>query len=180
MNNIFLISLITENVVLTKCLGITSFMNKEKDVVYTSILLIITSIISTMITYLINKYVLLPINVTYLSTIIFIITIFLVIKITELIIKKYFKNLYKTFKTYIPYITIISIVFSTLYTNIKLEYTFINSIINALGTSLGFTLTLYIFILLKDKITKIKSFKGITITLITIGIISLIFKRLGG
>jgi len=181
---IFMTSLITENVILTKFLGICSFLgssNKEKNAIGMGISVTFVVLISTIITYLINKFILIPTNSTYLQTITFILVIACFVQITELIIKKYFKDLYKSLGIYLPLITTNCAVFGIILTNIKADYNLITGIINALGSSLGFVLVIYIFSLLREKIENndiLKSFKGIPIALITAGIMALIFTRL--
>ena len=131
--------------------------------------------------YLINKYILIPTNSTYLQTITFILVIACFVQITELIVKKYFVSLYKALGIYLPLITTNCAVFGIVLNNAKLGYDFITAIVYALGSSLGFVLVLYIFSLLREKIENndiLPSFKGIPIALITAGIIALIFGRL--
>lgn len=184
MNSIFLTALITENVILTKFLGICSFLgtsNKEKNAIGMGISITFVTLITSILTYLINKYILIPTNSTYLQTMTFILVLACFVQITELIIKKYFKDLYKSLGIYLPLITTNCAVFGIILTNIKMEYTLYESILNALGSSLGFVIVIYIFSLLREKIENndiIESFKGVPIALITAGIMALIFMRL--
>lgn len=181
---IFITALVTENVILTKFLGICSFLgtsNKEKNAIGMGISVTFVVFISTILTYLINKYILIPTNSTYLQTITFILVIACFVQITELVIKRYFKSLYKSLGIYLPLITTNCAVLGIILTNVRTGYNFIESIANALGSSIGFIIVLYIFALLRDRIDKsniIKSFKGIPIALITAGIMALIFGRL--
>lgn len=181
---IFITTLITENVILAKFLGICSFLgtsNKEKNALGMGISVTFVVLISTILTYLINKFILIPTNSAYLQTITFILVIACFVQITELIIKKYFKDLYKSLGIYLPLITTNCAVFGIILTNIRSNYNLIESISNALGSCLGFVLVLYIFTLLREKIENndiLKSFKGIPIALITAGIMALIFGRL--
>ena len=182
--SIFVTALITENIVLTKFLGICSFLgtsNKEKNAVGMGVSVTFVVLISTIITYLINKFILIPTSSTYLQTITFILVIACFVQITELVIKKYFKDLYKSLGIYLPLITTNCAVFGIILTNIKMDYNLITAIVNSLGSSLGFILVIYIFSLLREKIEKndiLKSFKGIPISLIIAGIMALIFARL--
>ena len=96
--SIFITALISENIILTKFLGICSFLgtsNKEKNAIGMGLSTTFVIIISTIITYLINKYILIPTNSEYLQTITFILVIACFVQITEIIIKRYFKDLYK-------------------------------------------------------------------------------------
>jgi len=181
---IFTAALITENVILTRFLGICSFLgtsNKEKNAIGMGISVTFVTLISTILTYLINRFILIPTNSTYLQTITFILVIACFVQITELIIKKYFKDLYKSLGIYLPLITTNCAVFGIILTNIRMDYNLITAIINSLGSSLGFVLVIYIFSTLREKLENndiIKSFKGIPIALITAGIMALIFTRL--
>lgn len=181
---VFTTALITENVILTKFLGICSFLgtsNKEKNALGMGISVTFVVLISTILTYLINKFILVPTNSTYLSSITFILVIASFVQITELIVKKYFKDLYKSLGIYLPLITTNCAVFGIILTNIRMEYDLITSIINSLGSCLGFVIVIYIFSLLREKLERndiIKSFKGVPISLITAGIMALIFARL--
>ena len=182
--SIFVSALITENIVLTKFLGICSFLgtsNKEKNAIGMGVSISFVVLISTIITYLINKFILIPTSSSYLQTITFILVIACFVQITELVIKKYFKDLYKSLGIYLPLITTNCAVFGIILTNIKMDYNLITAIVNSLGSCLGFILVIYIFSLLREKIENndiLKSFKGIPISLIIAGIMALIFVRL--
>lgn len=182
--SIFTTALIAENVILTKFLGICSFLgtsNKEKNAIGMGISVTFVTLISTILTYLINKYILIPTNSTYLQTITFILVIACFVQITEIIIKKYFKDLYKSLGIYLPLITTNCAVFGIILSNIKMEYNLITSVVNSLGASLGFVLVIYIFSLIREKIENndiVKPLKGIPIALITAGIMAIIFARL--
>lgn len=182
--SIFVTALITENIILTKFLGICSFLgtsNKEKNAIGMGVSVTFVVLISTIITYLINKFILIPTSSSYLQTITFILVIACFVQITELVIKKYFKDLYKSLGIYLPLITTNCAVFGIILTNIKMDYNLITAIVNSLGSSLGFILVIYIFSLLREKIENndiLKSFKGIPISLIIAGIMALIFARL--
>ena len=96
MFKIFISSLIAENIILTRFLGMCSFLgttNKEKNAIGMGLSVSFVMISSTFITYLINKYILIPTNSTYLQTITYILVIACFVQITELVIKKYFKKL---------------------------------------------------------------------------------------
>ena len=118
--SIFTTALIAENVILTKFLGICSFLgtsNKEKNAIGMGISVTFVTLISTILTYLINKYILIPTNSTYLQTITFILVIACFVQITELIVKKYFVSLYKALGIYLPLITTNCAVFGIILNN---------------------------------------------------------------
>ena len=183
MLGIFFTSLILENVILTKFLGICSFLgtsNKEKNAVGMGISVTFVVLISTVFTYFINKYILIPTNSTYLQTITFILVIACFVQITELIIKRYFKSLYKALGIYLPLITTNCAVFGIILLNVKMDYTLLQALVNSLGSCLGFILVIYIFAGNRERIENnniLLSLKGTPIALITAGIMSLIFAR---
>lgn len=183
MFSIFFTSLILENVILTKFLGICSFLgtsNKEKNAVGMGISVTFVVLISTVFTYFINKYILIPTDSTYLQTITFILVIACFVQITELIIKRYFKSLYKALGIYLPLITTNCAVFGIILLNVKMDYTLLQALVNSLGSCLGFVLVIYIFAGNREKIENnniLPSLKGTPIALITAGIMALIFAR---
>lgn len=183
MFTIFFTSLIIENIVLNKFLGICSFLgtsNKEKNAIGMGISVTFVVLISTILTYLINKYVLIPTNSTYLETITFILVIAAFVQITEIIIKRYFKELYHALGIYLPLITTNCAVLGIVLLNTRMNYTLLESIVNALGASLGYAIVLYIFAGNREKIENnniLESLKGIPIALIMAGIMALIFSR---
>lgn len=182
--SVFIGALLTENVILTKFLGICSFLgtsNKEKNAVSMGICVTFVTVISTIITNLLYNYVLVPTNSTYLKTMTFILVIACFVQITELIMKKFFKSLYKSLGIYLPLITTNCAVFGIVLTSINMEYDLITSIIYSLGASLGFMGVLYIFSLIREKLDTRRvpsAFKGTAIALVTAGIMALIFARL--
>lgn len=183
MFGIFFAALITENIILSKFLGICSFLgtgNKEKNAIGMGLSVTFVIMVSTVITFLINKYILIPTNSTYLQTLTFILVIACLVQITELIIKRYFNDLYKSLGIYLPLITTNCAVFGVILLNVKLEYNLITALVNSLGCSLGFILVTYIFAGNREKIENnniIPSFRGIPIALIIAGIMALIFSR---
>ena len=177
--SIFITALISENIILTKFLGICSFLgtsNKEKNAIGMGL-----STTFVIITYLINKYILIPTNSEYLQTITFILVIACFVQITEIIIKRYFKDLYKSLGIYLPLITTNCAVFGIILTNISMKYDLITSLVYSLASSLGYIIVIYTFSLMREKIENndiIKSLKGIPIALIIAGIMAIIFGRL--
>ena len=182
--SIFITALISENIILTKFLGICSFLgtsNKEKNAIGMGLSTTFVIIISTIITYLINKYILIPTNSEYLQTITFILVIACFVQITEIIIKRDFKDLYKSLGIYLPLITTNCAVFGIILTNISMKYDLITSLVYSLASSLGYIIVIYTFSLMREKIENndiIKSLKGIPIALIIAGIMAIIFGRL--
>ena len=181
--SIFTTALIAENVILTKFLGICSFLgtsNKEKNAIGMGISVTFVTLISTILTYLINKYILIPTNSTYLQTITFILVIACFVQITELIVKKYFVSLYKALGIYLPLITTNCAILGISLLSISNNYNLLETIVYALGSGIGFTLVIYIFATIREKMSLSdipKSFKGVPIALIVAGIMAIIFSK---
>lgn len=181
--SLFIMGLLTENIVLTKFLGICSFVgtsNKEKDAIGMGICVTFVVMISSIITYLLYNCVLLPTNTEYLKTILFILVIASVVGIIEIIIKRYFNSLYKSLGIYLPLITTNCAVLGIALLNVNNNYSFIEMIIYSLSSSLGFTLVIYIFSTLREKINNNDvpvSFKDYPIAFITASIMALLFSR---
>src|SRR5574344_1429977 len=106
--SLFLTGLLTENIVLTKFLGICPFVgigNKEKNAIGMGLSVTTVVLLSSTITYLLYYYVLKPTDTIYLTTIMFILVIACMVQIISIILKKYFNNLYKALGIYLPLIT---------------------------------------------------------------------------
>lgn len=181
--SIFITAFLTENVVLTKFLGICPFVgtsNKEKKAIGMGISVSIVTILSSIISYLIYKFILVPTDTTYLSTIMFILIIASLVQITEIILKNKSMKLYNELGIYLPLITTNCAVLGTVLLGISNDYNLLEIIFFSAGSSLGFTLILYIFSTIRTRLETInvpRSLKGYPIVLITISIIALIFSR---
>lgn len=181
--SLFIMSVLTENIVLTKFLGICPFIgvsNKEKNALDMGICVIIVTILSSIMTYLIYYYILVPTNTIYLRTITFILIIASLVQILEIILKKYFNNIYKALGLYLPLITTNCAVLGTTLININSNYNLLETIIFSAGSSIGFTLVIYVFSTIREYLDKSnipKCFKGYPIALITASIIALVFTR---
>lgn len=185
--SLFVTSILTENIVLTKFLGICPFIgtsNKEKNALMMGISVTGVVTISSVITYILYYYVLVPTDTTYLKTIVFILVIASMVQIVEIIIKNKFKKLYDTLGIYLPLITTNCAVLGTVLLNINSEFTLLETLIFSFGSGIGFTLVIYIFSNIRERIeisNVPKSFKGTPIALITAAIMALIFGRyIGG
>ena len=144
---------------------------------------IFVMICATLVTYPVYKFMLLPFGVEYLKTIAFILVIALFVQMVEIILKKLIPPLYKALGVYLPLITTNCAVLAVTITNIDEEYTLAQSITNALGTGLGFTLALLLFSGVRSRIEDSdipETFKGVPATLIAASIVSLSFMGFSG
>ena len=181
--NLFITGLLTENVILYKFLGICPFIgtsNKEKNAVYMGLSVTLVTTLSSIITYLLYHYVLIPTKSEYLVTIIFILVISALVQILELVLKKLFPIIHKTLGLYLPLITTNCAVLGVTLLNINNNFNFLEVLTFSIASSLGFTLVIYIFSTIRKRIDKCDvpdRFKGVPIALITAFIMALIFKR---
>ena len=143
-----------------------------------SVTLVVLS--SSVITYLIYNYILIKTHTEYLKTIMFILVISSCVQILDIILKKKFKNIHKTLGLYLPLITTNCAVLGISLLNVESGYNFIEVIQFSLGSSLGFTLVIYIFSTIRERLEKCnvpESFKGVPIAFIVAFIMSLLFSR---
>lgn len=177
-------AILVNNVLLSQFLGICSFVGvskKRSSALGMGVAVLFVLILSSLVTWLLYNLVLKPLNVTFLSTIVFILVIATLVQFVEMVIKKYLPGLYKVLGIYLPLITTNCAVLGIVLLNINNKLDFLEMIIYSLGSSLGFVLVLYIFSSIRETLDKKsihKSFKGFPIAMITIGIMALLFGRL--
>ncbi len=126
----------------------------------------------------IYTYLLAPQGLDYLQTIVFILVIAALVQLVEFILKKYMKPLYRSLGVYLPLITTNCAVLGCTLLNIENHYGFVESLINALGSGLGFMVAMVLFAGVRSKMETVefpKSFQGIPITLIAASIVSMSF-----
>jgi electron transport complex protein RnfA len=183
---LFMNSMLTENIVLTKFLGICPFIGtskKESGALGMGISVLIVMILSSIITYLIYHYVLVPTDTTYLRTLMFILVISSMVQMLEIIIKNRFKKLNDLLGFYLPLIATNCAVFGTTLLNIDYEFNFVEMLVFTVGSGLGFAIVIYIFSTIRERFETAsipKYFKGTPIALITASIMALVFSRYFG
>lgn len=189
MKDLLLIGLgaaLVNNVVLSQFLGLCPFLGVSKRIktafgMGAAVIFVIT--ISSMITYGIQKAILDRFNIAYLQTVIFILVIACLVQLVEMILKKYSSGLYNALGVYLPLITTNCAVLGVAITNIQKEYTFLQSIFNSLGTSIGFTISIVILAGIREKIEYNdipEAFKGMPIVLISAGLMAIAFTGFAG
>lgn len=181
--SIFISSILTENIILTKFLGICPFIgtsNKEKDALNMGISVIIVLTLSNIITYLLYHFLLVPTNTEYLETIIFILVIASLVQLLIIMIKKYAPKIENALGIYLPLITTNCAILGISLLSISNDYNFLETIIYSLGSGIGFTIVIYIFATIREKLSKNdipKSFKGVPIALIVASIMAIVFSK---
>lgn len=181
--NLFTMSFLTENIVLTKFLGICPFVgtsSKEKSAFGMGIAVTLVITLSSIITYFLYYYVLVPTDTVYLKTLSFVLVVACMVQMLEVIIKKKNPKLYQNLGIYLPLITTNCAVLGILLLNIANHYSFAEMLTYSVGSSLGFTFVIYIFSTIRENLERRnvpKSFKGYPIALITASIMALLFSR---
>lgn len=184
--SLFITSLLTENIVLTKFLGLCPFFgnsSKESNAVSMGICVTLVTTLASIISYFINKYILIPTNTEYLSTLMYILVISSLVQLLILIIKSKYKKIYKNLGIYLTLITTNCAVLGVVLLGINNNYNLLETIIYSLGSSIGFMIVIYVFSTIRERLDNEsipKSFRGIPIAFITAAIMALIFERFTG
>ena len=174
------------NFVLVKFLGLCPFMGVSRKfetaigmALATTFVLTLSSISS----YLVNEYILAPLDLLYLRTIMFILVIAVVVQFTEMVVHKTSPLLYNVLGIFLPLITTNCAVLGVALLNIQEKHTFLQSAFYGFGASLGFSLVLVLFAGMRERIAAAdvpEPFQGNAIALITAGIMSLAFMGFFG
>ncbi len=174
------------NVVLSQFLGLCPFLGVSKKTgtatgMGLAVIFVIT--LASGLTSLVYNYILDPLDIEYLQTIVFILLIACLVQFVEMIIKKYSPPLYNALGVYLPLITTNCAVLGVALINVQEEYNLLNSIVNGLGTAIGFTVAIVIMAGIRERIeynNVPKSFKGSPIVLITAGLMAMAFFGFAG
>ena len=183
---ILLSSVLVNNYVLSRFLGICPFLGVSKKLDQaTGMGISVTAVmlLATAVTWPIQKLILDPLGLGYMQTILFILVIAALVQMLELLLKRFIPALHKSLGVYLPLITTNCAVLGVAINNINDEYTFIESMVSALGVGLGFLLAMVLFCGLRSRIDESEvpaPFRGVAITLIAASFISLAFMGLAG
>ena len=184
--SIILAGILTDNMVLAKFLGICPFLGVSKKLntaFAMSVAVTLVMILATAVTWPLYAFVLLPLGLNYLQTIAFILVIAALVQLVEILLKKFLPPIYKALGIYLPLITTNCAVLGITLLNFQESFNFVESLANALGAGLGFMLAMIIFAGIRTRLEKsdVPEFlKGLPITLIAAGIVSLSFLGFAG
>ena len=183
---IMMSAVLVNNYVLRQFLGICPFLGVSKDLKNAtgmSIAVIFVMLLATAATWPIQTFLLDRNGLGFLQTIVFILVIAALVQLVETILKKYIPALYTALGVYLPLITTNCAVLGVTIANIGKEYTFVESMVNALGSGLGFFLAMVIFSGVRSRVESSEppeSFAGLPITLISAAILSIAFFGFNG
>ncbi len=183
---ILLTSVLVNNYVLSRFLGICPFLGVSKKLDQATgmgIAVIFVQLMATAATYPIYYFILVPNGLEYLQTIVFILVIAALVQFIEIVLKKYIPSLHKALGVYLPLITTNCAVLGITINNITDGYNFVESMVSSLGCGLGFLLAMVIFSGVRSRLESPqtpKAFNGLPQTLIAASIVSLAFMGFAG
>lgn len=183
---IMLTAVFINNYVLNRFLGICPFLGVSKKLNQAtgmSLAVIFVMLLATAATWPIQTYLLMPNNLGYLQTIVFILVIATLVQLVEIILKKYIPSLHKSLGVYLPLITTNCAVLGVTILNIDEGYGFAEAMVNSLGSGLGFFLAMVMFSGVRSRLEGAdvpKAFQGLPITLVAAAITSLSFLGFSG
>ena len=183
---ILMSSVLVNNYVLSKFLGICPFLGVSKKLnsaVGMGVAVIFVMVLATAVTWPIQYFVLNKLGLGYMQTILFILVIASLVQFTEMALKKFIPALHKSLGVYLPLITTNCAVLGVTIQNISDGYNFLESMVSSLGCGLGFLLAMVLFSGVRSKICESEipdSFKGLPVTLISASFVSMAFFGFGG
>ena len=183
---ILMAGVLVNNYVLQQFLGICPFLGVSKKFNQASgmgIAVIFVMLAATAVTYPIYTYILEPLKLAYLQTIVFILVIAALVQFVEIVMKKLLPSLHKSLGVYLPLITTNCAVLGVTLNNIRDGYNFAESMVSSLGVGLGFLLAMVLFAGVRSRIENCpapKSFRGVPITLVAASIVALAFFGFSG
>ena len=189
MTNLLIIAIgsaLVNNVVLSQFLGLCPFLGVSKKVktaagMGTAVIFVIT--LASFVAALIYQFVLTPLNITYLKTIVFILVIAALVQFVEMFLKKYMVSLYESLGVYLPLITTNCAVLGVALTNVQKSYSILASVVNGFATGVGYLIAIVLLAGIREKMEYNdipKPFQGMPIVLITAGLMAIAFCGFSG
>ncbi|MCX4186697.1 electron transport complex subunit RsxA [Methylophaga sp. OBS4] len=183
---ILLSTILVNNIVLVKFLGLCPFMGVSRKLETAMGMALATTFVltlSSISSYLINEYLLAPLNIEFLRTISFIFVIAVVVQFTEMVVHKTSPMLYQVLGIFLPLITTNCAVLGVALLNVQEQHGFIESALYGFGAAIGFSMVLVIFAGMRERLAAADvpvPFQGAAIGLITAGLMSMAFMGFAG
>jgi len=183
---ILMAGVLANNYVLQKTIGICPFLGVSKKIDQATgmgVAVIFVMLCSTAATYPIYKFLLEPLGLAYLQTIVFILVIAALVQFVEIVLKRFIPALHKSLGVYLPLITTNCAVLGVVLNNVTDGYDFLQSMVSSLGVGLGFLLAMLLFAGVRSRIENCpapKCFRGVPITLVAASIVALAFLGFAG
>ena len=179
-------AMLVNNFVLVKFLGICPFMgvSKKADTALgMGIAVIFVMGIASAATWAVNEFLLVPLGLMYMQTVVFILVIAALVQLVEMFLQKMVPALYQALGIYLPLITTNCAVLGVALLNIQNGYTFIESLIYGVTGGIGFTIAILLFSSVRERLEDCdcpKAFRGFPIALIAAGLLALSFMGFSG
>ncbi|MBQ1171559.1 MAG: electron transport complex subunit RsxA [Lachnospiraceae bacterium] len=189
MSNLIIIALgsaLVSNVVLSQFLGLCPFLGVSKKTetaagMGAAIVFVIT--LASFVASVLYKFVLDPLGLDYLKTIVFILVIAALVQFVEMFLKKMIPSLYEALGVYLPLITTNCAVLGVALNNVQASYSILESVVNGFATAVGFTIAIVILAGIREKIEYNdipEAFQGMPIVLVTAGLMAIAFCGFSG
>lgn len=183
---ILIASSLVNNVVLSQFLGLCPFLGVSRKTntaggMGVAVIFVIT--LASAVAGVIYQYVLVPLDITYLQTIVFILVIAALVQFVEMFLKKFIPALYESLGVYLPLITTNCAVLGVALTNVQKNYGILTGVVNGFATAVGFTVSIIILAGIREKMEYNdvpESFKGMPIVLVTAGLMAIAFCGFSG
>ncbi len=183
---IFISAIFVNNIVLSQFLGICPFLGVSKKIdtaigMGGALAFVLT--LATIITWIVQKYVLAPFGLQYLQTLAFILVIAALVQMVEIILKKVSPALYQALGIFLPLITTNCAVLGVAILVIQKDFSLLQSVVYAFSTALGFSLALVVFAGIREQQALVripKGMQGMAIVLVTASLLSLAFMGFSG
>lgn len=179
-------AMLINNVTLSQSIGICPYLGvskKTSSALGMGVAVLFVILLATIVTWPIYHFILVPAKIAYMDTIVYILVIASIVQFVEMVIKKFSPSLYKALGVYLPLITTNCAVLGVAQGNTDTGLSFVDSLANAVGTSLGFMLVIFAFSCIRYRLEASnapRAFKGIPLALITTALMGLAFMGLSG
>jgi len=183
---IFLSAFLVNNILLIRFLGLCSFFGISTQVKASTgmgIAVIFVTVMATSLSWVVYNYLLLPFHLEYLRTVTFILTIASFVQFEEIIIRKKLPALYRAFGIYLPLITTNCAILASAFLGIDYKLSFVQNLVFSIGISSGYAFVIILFASIRERLEMSplpEIFKGIPISFITAGLMSLAFLGFKG
>ena len=179
-------TVLVNNFVLVKFLGLCPFMGvsgKLETAIGMSLATTFVLTLASLCSYLVDHYLLAPLDLLYLRTLSFILVIAVVVQFTEMVVHKTSPTLYRLLGIFLPLITTNCAVLGVALLNVNARHNFISSVLYGFGAAVGFSLVLILFAAMRERLAAADvplPFKGAAIAMMTAGMMSLAFMGFSG
>ena len=183
---IIIAALLSQNFILVKFYGICPFMGVSKKIdtaLGMGMAVTFVMALASAACWLVNEFLLIPLGLSYMQTVAFILVIASIVQFVEMFLKKAVPALYKALGVFLPLITTNCAVLGVVLVNVQEGYNFLLSTVNGAAGGLGFTLAIVLFASVRERVDKAECpacFKGFPLALIAAGLLALAFMGFSG